>query len=88
VTPFGLINAPSSFQHFINNTLRPYLDVFCTAYINDILVYSNNLAKYKKHVNLVLKALYGARLQLDIDKYKFYKMEVLYLGLIISIDGI
>jgi len=59
---FGLANAPSSFQHFINNTLRPYLDVFYTAYINDILVYSNNLAKYKKHVDLVLEALRGARL--------------------------
>jgi len=52
------------------------------------LVYSNNLAKYKKHINLILEALYRARLQLDIDKYKFYKTEVLYLRLIISIDGI
>ena len=46
VTPFGLTNAPSSFQHFVNNTLWPYLDVFYTAYINNILVYSNNLAKH------------------------------------------
>jgi len=44
--PFGLTNAPSLFQHFINNTLRPYLDVFYTAYINNILIYSNNLAKH------------------------------------------
>jgi len=43
--PFSLINAPSSFQHFVNNILRLYLDVFYTAYINDILIYSNNLAK-------------------------------------------
>jgi len=88
VTPFGLTNAPSLFQHFINNTLRPYLDVFCTAYINNILVYSNNLAKHKKHVDFILEALRGASLQLDIDKYKFYKTEVLYLRLVISIDGI
>ena len=46
VMPFGLANAPSSFQHFVNDTLRPYLDVFCTAYINDILIYSDNLTKY------------------------------------------
>ena len=72
----------------MNNTLRPYLDVFCTAYINDILVYSNNLAKHKKHVNFVLEALYRAGLQLDINKYEFHKMEVLYLGLIISINSI
>ena len=52
--PFGLINAPSSFQHFINNTLRPYLDIFYTAYINDILIYSNNLAKHQKYIELIL----------------------------------
>ena len=62
MTPFSLANAPSLFQHFVNNTLQPYLDVFYTAYIDDILVYSNNLAKYKKHVDLILKALRGAGL--------------------------
>jgi hypothetical protein len=44
--PFGLINALSLFQHFINNTLRPYLDIFYTAYINNVLIYSDNLTKY------------------------------------------
>ena len=62
MTPFGLTNAPSSFQHFINNTLRPYLDVFYTAYINNILIYNNNLAEHQKYINLVLKALKGAGL--------------------------
>src|SRR5436853_1971119 len=64
VMPFGLANAPSSFQHFVNDTLRPYLDVFCTAYIDDILVYSNNLAEHRKHVDLVLVSLKAAGLQL------------------------
>lgn len=36
VMPFGLANAPSSFQNYINDTLRGYLDEFCTAYIDDI----------------------------------------------------
>ena len=62
VMPFGLINAPSLFQYFINNTLHLYLDVFYTAYIDDILIYSNNLAKYWKHIELVLQALRGAGL--------------------------
>jgi len=60
--PFGLANAPSSFQHFINNTLRPYLDVFYTAYIDNILIYSNNLAKHQKYIKLILQALRGAGL--------------------------
>ena len=72
----------------MNDTLRPYLDVFYTAYINNILVYNNNLAKHQKHINFILEALKGASLQLNIDKYMFHKIEVLYLRLIISINGI
>jgi len=79
---FGLVNTLSLFQHFINNTLRLYLDVFCTAYINNILVYSNNLAEHKKYVNFILQALRKASLQLNINKCEFYKTEVLYLDLL------
>ena len=86
--PFGLTNALSSFQHFINDALCPYLNIFCTAYIDNILVYSNNLTEYQKHINLVLKTLKGAGLQLNINKYKFYKTEVLYLRLVILINSI
>ena len=88
VTPFGLVNALSLFQYFINNILHPYLDIFCTVYINNILVYSNNLAKYKKYINFVIKALCKASVQLDINKCKFHKIEVLYFGLIIFINSI
>jgi hypothetical protein len=44
---FGLSNAPVIFQARINKVLHLYLDVFYTAYINDILVYSNDLTSYK-----------------------------------------
>jgi hypothetical protein len=36
--PFGMCNAPGTFQTFINETLSEYLDDFCTAYLDDILI--------------------------------------------------
>jgi hypothetical protein len=50
VMPFGLTNTPASFQYFINNVLQPYLDIFVTAYLDDILIYSDNLDKHRIHV--------------------------------------
>ncbi|KAH7492803.1 hypothetical protein FOMA001_g2147 [Fusarium oxysporum f. sp. matthiolae] len=40
VMPFGLTGAPATFQRYINDTLREHLDIFCTAYLDDILIYS------------------------------------------------
>ena len=88
VMPFGLSNAPGTFQHFVNDVLRPYLDIFCTAYIDDILIYSDSLKEHRKHVRLVLEALEEHGIQLDIDKCEFHETEVTYLGYVISTDGI
>jgi hypothetical protein len=57
---FGLSNISITFQACINKVLYLYLDVFYTAYINDILVYSDDLTSYKQHVRLVIKALRDA----------------------------
>jgi hypothetical protein len=86
--PFGLANALSMFQHYVNDALRPYLDLFCSAYIDDILIFSNTLAEHKQHVQLVLKAMEEARLQLNVDKCEFHKTEVTYLGYVVSTEGV
>ena len=88
VMPFGLANRPSSFQTYINDVLHGMLDVFCTAYIDDILIYSNSKKEHQEHVRRVLTALQKAGLQADIDKCEFHTTEVNYLGLIITSDGI
>jgi hypothetical protein len=50
VIPFGLTHAPADCQYCINDDLKPFLDVFCTVYIDDILIYSNSLLEHKAHV--------------------------------------
>jgi hypothetical protein len=88
VIPFGLSNAPATFQARINEVLYPYLDVFCITYIDNILVYSNDLTSYRQHVRLVVEALRDAGLQLNVKKCKFEVIEITYLGIIVSTDSI
>jgi hypothetical protein len=71
--PFGLTNMPASLQYFINNILRPYLDVYITAYLNDILIYSNNLNNYQNYILKILEVLSEAGLHLKPEKYEFYQ---------------
>ena len=66
VMPFGLSGAPATFQRFINDTLREYLDVFCTAYLDDILIYSRTRGQHEQHLRLVLTALRKAGLYAKI----------------------
>jgi hypothetical protein len=85
VTPFGLANAPSTFQKYINYALRDYLDEFCSAYIDDVLVYTNGpLKKHREQVRRVLAKLQDAGLQLDIDKCEFEVQSTKYLGFILE----
>jgi hypothetical protein len=86
--PFGLTNSLATFQNFINNVLTPYLDQFCTAYYDDILIYTDTFKEYQEHVNLVLEAFERAGLYLKPEKCTLHHQEVKYLGLIISMEVI
>ena len=44
--PFGLTNGPATYQRFMNDVLFDYLNDFYTAYLNDILIYSENELDY------------------------------------------
>lgn len=88
VMPFGLTNAPATFQHWINDVLRPRLDDFCTAYLDDILIYSDNLEQHREHVRKILTLLEQNRVHLNPEKCKFHVRETRYLGMILSPAGI
>lgn len=85
VTPFGLAGAPATFQRYINNTLADFLDIFCSAYMDDVLIYSDGSYRdHMKKVRKVIARLGEAGLRLDIDKCEFAAKEVKYLGFIIN----
>src|SRR5437763_16097795 len=54
VMPMGLTNASTSFQALINNMLHLYLDDFCVANLDNILIYSKNQEDHDKHIKLIL----------------------------------
>jgi len=80
---FELTNESSSFQNFINDTLHDFLNVFCIAYMNDILIYSNSKKKHTQHVHQILKRLRVIELQINIKKCEFSVIKIKYLSLII-----
>jgi hypothetical protein len=88
VMPFGLCNAPADFQHYINHVLFDLLDKTCTAYLDDVLVYSATREEHRQHVREVVQRLADAGLQIDIGKCEFETKKTKYLGLIINDGGV
>ncbi|KAK3204109.1 hypothetical protein GRF29_106g1840700 [Pseudopithomyces chartarum] len=89
VMPMGLTNAPATFQAVVNKALHEYLDVFCTVYLDDVLVYSGgSLEEHVQHVRKVLDKMKEYRLLLHPNKCEFHTTKTEYLGFIISREGI
>ena len=86
--PFGLTNAPVAFQWFMNDIFSDLLDVCVVIYLDDILIYSNNMSKHHQHVKEVLKCLHKAGLYAKAEKCKFHSESVKYLGYILSPSGL
>ena len=88
VMPFELTNAPATCQQMINNALRDLLDITVVAYLNDILVYSEDSAKHEEHVKQILKCLMKYNLCLKLKKCEWFKEEVKFLKFMIERNSI
>ena len=85
VTPFRLANAPSTFQRYINQALREFLDDFALVYLDDVLIFTKgSLQKHYKHVRQVIKRLQEAGLNLELSKCEFDVQRTKYLGFILE----
>jgi len=88
VMPFGLTNAPATFQVYINDALRLFLGRFCPAYLDNILIYSENEEQYIEHLKQIREAFTKAGLQVKPQKCEFHTNNVEYLGFIITREGL
>jgi len=88
VIPFGLTNMPASFQRWVNEILSEYLYIFCVAYLDDILIFSQCLEDNREHVRTILKQVKETGLILKASKCEFHTMETEYLGYMISPQGL
>lgn len=86
--PFGLANAPAAFQRLIDAVLRGLLHVNCYAFLDDVVIYSNNFETHLKDLEKVLQRISQANLRLKAKKCKFANNKITYLGHLITNKGV
>ena len=76
VMPFGLCNTPAIFQSYINDVLHDFLDKFCVAYLDDVLIYTNGThEEHVQHVCQALQCLLDHGLYAKLEKCEFHVQE-------------
>jgi hypothetical protein len=88
VMPFGLTNAPAAFMDLMNRVFHSYLDKFVVVFIDDILVYSSTPEEHEEHLRMVLQVLKEKELYAKLSKCEFWLTEVVFLGHVISAEGV
>ncbi|GFT38923.1 retrovirus-related Pol polyprotein from transposon 17.6 [Trichonephila clavipes] len=83
---FGFVNAPQTFMRFMHDVLRGL--PFCFVYLDDNLCYSENAEEHRSHLRTIFQRLSSYGLKLNISKCVFGVTELIFLGHLITPDGI
>ena len=86
--PFGLTDAPSTFQGLMNSIFKPFLRKTKLEFFDDILIYIKSWEEHVQHVYRVLQLLKEQQLYSKPSKCFFWVREVEYLGHIVSHEGV
>ena len=84
--PFGLAQAPASFQELMTGVLKDL--PFAMAYLDDIIIYSSTQEEHLKYIKTVFEKLCHTKLSMKLSKCHFFAKEIQYLGHILGIEGI
>src|SRR5882724_4900665 len=88
VMPEWLTNSPTMFQRFMNDIFVDMIDVIVIIYLDDILIYSDNISEHKAHVQEVLHRLCTNGIFSHADKCEFHATSCKYLRYILSPEGL
>ena len=86
--PFGLCNAPATFQRLMDQVLNGLIGSFCLVYLDDVIVYSKTKREHLEHLRIVFDRLRKNFLKLKRSKCHFMKQEVEYLGHVLTRNGL
>ncbi|GJV74048.1 RNA-directed DNA polymerase [Tanacetum coccineum] len=88
IMPLRLSNAPSTFMRLLNDVLRSFIGHFVVVYFDDILVCNKGVEEHAQHLRKVFKVLRNQKLYGKLEKCEFFFPNVVFLGYVLSKDGI
>ncbi|GBO02543.1 Retrovirus-related Pol polyprotein from transposon 297 [Araneus ventricosus] len=88
VMPFGLCNAPATFERLMETVLRGLSSEACLVYLDDIIIVGRTFEEHLNNLRKVFQRLQKANLKLNLKKCRFFHKEVTYLGHVISAEGV
>ena len=86
--PFGLTNTPATFQRLMETCLGDLNLHWCILYLDDIVIFSKDLASHLERLNVVFWKLEEAGLKLKPSKCELFWRQLAYLGHVISAKGV
>jgi hypothetical protein len=89
VLPFGLTNAPATFQRLMATIFHDFVrEGFLVIYLDDLLVYSRTKDEHVEHLRRVFERLRQSQLYAKFTKCAFFRTELAYLGHVVGKDGL